>query len=471
MRDRVEPDRDKTDERGEPVAPADPAGANDTRAGATAELGDDAAGEPTERRAPVSAPSPQRDAGEPARLGDVARTTGSFLRGRLAALVALVRAHRAAATVIVVAVVALAVAGAASLAAGPDLPSAETVSEDALRLVRAPAYEGGDFGWDDVLVAREAEVRSVSASGDPDRASAEVHVTFSGKVMTAEKVATIDYVRSDGSWAPEGAARDERVSWDTGTGVDADKVVANVGAVLERADAELGYDPDDGPSLARLYAGAQVSVDAQAYDPEGPTSSVELTCSTGDAFQAYTCHLSVAFGFRSASGSWEIEDVSVAEGALSRSLEPLAGTWEGTFQSQQTEGAKCLAGRGAGLAVTIDAASAEGGSTLTGTVSGLAHYHAHPADDAASCEGDTPFEDEPFSATVTDDDGSLVLEATLPEDVGGTVSIELRFGTKDDPTAVTAVVTTTYPHTGSFLFIPYDETLTYADSFALRRAG
>ena len=49
------------------------------------------------------------------------------------------------------------------------------------------------------------------------------------------------------------------------------------------------------------------------------------------------------------------------------------------------------------------------------------------------------------------------------------VSLTLRLGSPDDPTAATAEVTTSFAHTGSFLFIPYDETLTYTDVFSLRK--
>lgn len=49
------------------------------------------------------------------------------------------------------------------------------------------------------------------------------------------------------------------------------------------------------------------------------------------------------------------------------------------------------------------------------------------------------------------------------------VSLTLRLGGPDDPTSATAEVTTSYARTGSFLFIPYDETLTYTDVFSLRK--
>ena len=99
---------------------------------------------------------------------------------------------------------------------------------------------------------------------------------------------------------------------------------------------------------------------------------------------------------------------------------------------------------------------------------------AGAADDASSCNGDTNLDAVPFSATLVgghnEATGSdLTFVATLPEDVGGTVTLTLGFGTEDDPGEVVALVQTTYPHTGSILFIPYEETLTYTDVFSLSR--
>ena len=187
------------------------------------------------------------------------------------------------------------------------------------------------------------------------------------------------------------------------------------------------------------------------------------------AFETYECRLSAGLAFRSSNGQWEVERLSVADGGKTRSLEPLVGTWEGTFVGQETDGAKCLAGRGAGLALSVERAVTEGGvSQVSGTIAGMAHYHAHPAQDTEGCAGDLELVNVPFTATLVDDaDGTLVLEATLPEDVGGTTSLTLRLGEKDSPTAATAEVTSSYQHTGSFLFFPVEETLTYVDVFTL----
>ena len=73
------------------------------------------------------------------------------------------------------------------------------------------------------------------------------------------------------------------------------------------------------------------------------------------------------------------------------------------------------------------------------------------------------------SDDATGDEKALTCPGDLPQQVNGTVSVELSFGSAEDASAVTAKVTSTYKHTGSFLLIPYDETLTYADTYTLHR--
>ena len=80
----------------------------------------------------------------------------------------------------------------------------------------------------------------------------------------------------------------------------------------------------------------------------------------------------------------------------------------------------------------------------------------------------------PFTATLVgghdDETGSdLTFVSTLPDQVGGTVTLKLGFGSAEDPDRVTALVRTTYPHTGSVLFIPVERTVTCTDRFTLER--
>lgn len=422
----------------------------------------------TERRPPVepaTAPSP-----EEADLRDVAGTVGSFLRGRVAALTRLVREHRVASAVTALVVVAAAVAVAAAALAGPQLPSRELVEQDALARLQTPDYSPGSFGRDDVLVARDVEIRAISPGEDRDHARAEVLVTYSGSYVQAQRSATLGYAREGGGWVAGGDPSDVRVSWQALADPDPNKIVSNASVLLAQADRQLAErGEDDGVTLEQLYANAEVRVDRFEADLEQGSCSVEITCTRAGTFETYECRLSAGLAFRSSNGQWEVERLSVADGGKTRSLEPLVGTWEGTFVGQETDGTKCLAGRGSDLVLNVESAVTEGGiSQVSGTIAGMAHYHAHPAQDTEGCAGDLELVNVPFTATLVDDaDGTLVLEATLPEDVGGTTSLTLRLGEKDNPTAATAEVTSSYQHTGSFLFFPVEETLTYVDVFTL----
>ena len=454
------------DATGSPEEAEDPEA---TVAGRTATLGEPADGG-TQRRPPVvSAPSGPAGEERAPELHDVTGAAGRYLSARAAAVAAAIRAHRVV-TAVVAAVIVLLTAGAALALRAPGTPPEELVAEDARSRLSAPAYAPGAFGNDDVLVARDVEVRSISPAGD-GTARAEVLVVYEGSsAVRAEKSATLGYAFRDGAWRAVGDPEDVRVSWEAINGISQERLAANIGSVLERADQQLG-DQGDGASLEELYADAELTVEREEFDPDEGTDVLDLVCVRAGLFESYECRMTVTFAFRSATGQWEIEDVQVSEDGRTRSLEPLVGTWSGTFSRQETEGTKCLAARGAGLAIAVEQARTEGGvSQLSGTVSGVAHYHAHPGQDAQGCDGDVMFQDVPFTATLVDDaDGSLVFEATLPEDVDGVVSLTLRLGSAEDPTSATAEVMTTYAHTGSFLFFPYDETLSYTDVFSLRK--
>lgn len=458
-------------------APADVAedapGADDvdaTVAGRTATLGGPPA-DATERRPPVApmTGAPDEDAAGPA-LRDVAGTMGRYLRGRAQAVRDALRAHRIAAAVTAAAALVLIAVGVALALRPPAVPTEELVVGDARTRLTTPEYAPGAFGIDDILVARGVEVRSIVPSDD-GTARAEALVTYEGSnAVRAEKSATLGYALRDGEWVATGEPEDVRVSWTPINGISRERLAANMGAVLERADQQLGGSEGEA-SLEDLYAGAELTVEREEFDPEKGTDVLDLVCTRSGIFESYECHLSVTFSFRSSTGQWEIESVRTSEDGRTRSLAPLVGTWSGTFSRQETDGTKCLAARAAGLVISVDQTWTEGGVTqVSGSVAGVAHYHAHPAQDAQGCNGDTMFQEVPLTATLVDDEGgTLVLEATLPEDVDGVVSLTLRLGGPDDPTSATAEVTTSYARTGSFLFIPYDETLTYTDVFSLRK--
>lgn len=455
----------------------------------SAPAADPAPGDKTEARPVPAAGAANAPAGR-TRLADVRRSAASYLAGRAALTRAFVRRHRVAS--VALGVLAVAVVGLLALAFAHtgNVPSQDFVAQDAPTRLEAPAYDPGLYGADDILVARQTDVKRVARTpgaiqstgaqfGASGYAQADVLVSYSGKAVSAQTTATLGYARTNDAWQPTGSPENVQTAWTALAGVDQKKVVANVSALLAQAEADFdnagASQAARSMTLAQVYDGARVSVEAESFDADAQTDSLTLTLVKASAFEAYTCTLNVVFSFSPASGQWGVSELACSKDAKTRTFDPVLGSWEGTFQSQATDGSKCLAAGDKGLAITISKARSDANTDqLTGTVSGLAHYHDHPADDSRECEGDTVFEDVAFTATLVggrdDATGSnLAFVATLPEEVGGTVTVTLGFGTADDPQRVTALVKTTYPHTGSFLFIPYEETIVYEDLFVLER--
>lgn len=468
---------------------------DDLETGETAAPEQKAAGtqeiEPGARQAPTEV-RPALDAGETARqpasrrrthLRDVSSVVGSYVSERAGALARLADGRRgllvALGLVAAAALVALAVLVAGAAADATDRPSDEAIAQDAALRVEAPAYEAGSYGSSDILVFRGADVTSCervdAIEGAPTEgveayARATVLATFSGSSVRAEVEATLGFARVSGSWAPAGSEETGKVAWHATAGVDPSKVVTGMGAVLDRAEAALG-DGDDLPSLADLYAAGSFEVKESSFDEGAQTDVVVISCTRVDGFAAYSCEVTATFSFAPAGGRWELVGAEASEGAKTPSLESALGTWRGTFQSQSTEGTRCLAAREAGLEVVVTGYSGEGdGLRLEGSVSGVAHYHAHPSGDAARCDGDLAFEGVPFVARLVSDEGGLTFSAALPQDVDGSLVLTLRFGVEGDPGAVSATLETTYEHTRMILFVPVEETLVYEDEFLLERA-
>lgn len=458
-------------------AVATEAGAEAEGTNPTAELD---AGMPTERRPPVDATAPRPAAAEGTpRLRDVGSAAAGYLRGRAALLASLARRHRGAAVALgLLALAAVALLGLALFRALA-VPDAATIEGDAREALATPEHTGGTYGTDATLVRQGVDVRSVTRSqtapegtspqfGAAGYATAEVVISYSGQGVTADQGATLSYALVDGAWTLLPGAANAGVTWRATTGVDQTKVLNNTHLLLAHAD-----EADDAePALAELYAGSSVTVDREEFDEAAQTDTLELVCTRAGAYETYECRLTVTFSFSQTSGQWGVAQVEVSENARERNLDALVGTWAGAFQSQQTDGGKCLAARKTGLVVEVLgwSESEGGGATISGYVSGVAHYHANPSDDAASCAGDAKLDEVSFTARLEDGEAGLSFVAELPEDLGGHATLTLRFGTEEDPSAVVAQLRSEFTYDDAILFIPYERTATYTDSFAVTRA-
>lgn len=431
-------------------------------------------------------------------LSDVTGITGSYLRASFADFLAACKRHKGGCLVFGAILVACVFILASAVLNARNVPGVDFVEKDAWARLGAPEYAPGVFGSQDNLYMSEVKVdsqRRVVRTNDSSQAQfgasgyAEAHVTakFGNGSVVATKTATLSYAKVGSTWQGIGGEADASVSYEAVAGVPRTQVLANLDDLLAEGERSLkaaaktagGSTGGAGLTLAQIYDGAKVSVESEDFDGEAQTETVSLTCVKASSFESYTCRLTAHFAFRPVNGVWEVESVEVNDDAKTRTFQPLVGTWEGSFQSQETDGAKCLGAGASPLSVTFEAAeTADGdaGARLTGSISALAHFHEHPSADSAACDGDEPLAEARLVANYygghnADVDSDLAFVAALPEEVGGTVTVTFGFGVGGDPTQAVARVQTTYPHKGTFLFIPYDQTITYTDVYLLRKVS
>lgn len=455
---------------------------------------------PTEElgRAQGQATRDDADAHVRPHLSDVTGITGSYLRAGFADFLAACKRHKGGCLAFGAILVACVFILASAALHARNVPGADFVEKDAWGRLSAPEYAPGVFGSQDNLYMNEVKVdsqRRVVRTNDSSQAQfgasgyAEAHVTakFGNGSVVATKTATLSYAKVGSTWQGIGGEADASVSYEAVAGVPRTQVLANLDDLLTEGERSLkaatktegGSTGGTGLTLAQIYDGAKVSVESEDFDGEAQTETVSLTCVKASSFESYTCRLTAHFAFRPVNGVWELESVEVNDDAKTRTFQPLVGTWEGTFQSQETDGAKCLGAGASPLSVTFEAAeTADGdaGARLSGSISALAHFHEHPSADSAACDGDEALADVRLVANYygghnDDVDSDLAFVAALPEEVGGTVTVTFGFGAGGDPTQAVARVQTTYPHKGTFLFIPYDQTITYTDVYLLRKVS
>ena len=455
---------------------------------------------PTEElgRAQGQATRDDADAHVRPHLSDVTGITGSYLRASFDDLLAACKRHKGGCLAFGAILVACVFILASAALHARNVPGADFVEKDAWARLSAPEYAPGVFGSQDNLYMSEVKVdsqRRVVRTNDSSQAQfgasgyAEAHVTakFGNGSVVATKTAILSYAKVGSTWQGIGGEADASVSYEAVAGVPRTQVLANLDDLLAEGERSLkaaaktagGSTGGTELTLAQIFDGAKVSVESEGFDGEAQTETVSLTCVKASSFESYTCRLTAHFAFRPVNGVWEVESVEVNDDAKTRTFQPLVGTWEGTFQSQETDGAKCLGAGASPLSVTFEAAeTADGdaGARLTGSISALAHFHEHPSADSAACDGDEALADVRLVANYygghnDDVDSDLAFVAALPEEVGGTVTVTFGFGAGGDPTQAVARVQTTYPHKGTFLFIPYDQTITYTDVYLLRKVS
>lgn len=426
------------------------------------------------RQAPGQAPPP-RDVTWKEFLSQQGRKAGAFLH----------RHQRAVAVLAVVALGALlaAVLFARALASAPTNAALEA---DIAQRAGSATYTAGQYGSDEELsvssvsITRKTQTQSPAAqTGGLSAAAydvqAEMHY-LNGSVEIVRNVGGT-YVQSSEGWVLSGELSDLGTSYTARSGVDQDKVLANAAAILAEADSSW----KGGGSLASAYQDATFSVvgnDFQA-SPENDTSTDDVTLHAERADTFWSVRTDIVAHFAFLDGTWQLRSAEASEGALTPVYDQLVGTWVGTHTGSQSTAGACYGANSTPLSVTIASVGDSSGSRsqVTGTISGLAHFHAPAKTSEDSDEGDQELRDVAFTGTIStahDDqtNADLNIACKVPDSAGGSLAFTLGFGPKDDPTGAVAIVSTTHEYTERLLFVvPYQTQVTYTDTYSLSRAA
>ena len=394
---------------------------------------EDAADEPTEDQ-PLPPPS----------IGDVGATFVDWLRGRAQAARSFAATHKWTFALAALCVVA-AIAGIAYWnARASRMPSDEQIRVDASSRLAAPSYTQSDYAIDEPLALTGIEVEQKSLSDTRrDACVVDVVATFANAGMETRADARLTYVREGDVWTCSAASM-ERASHHAVAGVDQQKVVEHVGALLAAADQDEASE-----SLSSLYHNAAVEVTSEEFDEEEQVDTVVLHCASTGTFVRYECDLTAHFRFAPAAGA-------------------------------------------SGLTVTVTEAQLtdNGGASIKGTLSGVAHMHANLAKDADTTDGDLVLQDTAFTGSLSSgevdldvidllagnnpkrDDAGLVFTCTTPDVAAGEVTLTLTFGQSNAPDAATATLTSKHAYDDTILLlIPYQREARFTDHFTLEKVG
>lgn len=438
---------------------------------------------------PGTVEAPDQD--EPApddtpQLRDVGSTLMGWLRGRAQAASAFVSTHRVLLVLISLAcmlgVLAVVLFGIDASKMPPD----ELIKRDAQTRLVPPSYTVGPYADDNPLVLESVEIEGKHNSGSQrDACDVNVVATFTNPGMETQADALLTYTRKGDEWTCIEATVG-KASHHATAGVSQQRVIEQVDTLLQEADTAEGSEP-----LSALYHGATVEVVGDNFNEEAQTDALILHCSSNGTFVSYECDLTVHFRFAPASGAWELVEAFVSDGARDLGFGPLLGTWTGTFTSQKSSSAKCLAARTNGLTVNVTRAQMtdDGGATIEGTLSGIAHLHADLEADADATEGDADLSEVPFTGTLSSGDveqdvigllagnnpkrsqAGIVFDCTTQDIAGGVVTLTLEFGQAKAPDAASATLTTTYSYEDTFLLVmAYQREAKFVDSFTLEKA-
>lgn len=439
----------------------------------------------TEERLQTTIDAPEPRMSSDPKLREVAGTAGRFVHSKWQHIGSFFHKHQRALGV-GVALALVSVFGLTWLVINVfDAPTYTKIESDLASMLPTFEYSGGAYGPDleipisSVAVTKRSgnktpEGMDASGTVSPGAFGIEAEITYDdGKVHVVRDVAAT-YVRGNDDWQLTGQLTERGTSYTARAGVDENKALSNVGAILDAAST------NEGTPLSSIYADGSYSIVGNVFKESGgkdtATNDVTVHCSKDGGFYAYDGNIVAHFAFE--SGTWTLRSAEADSSAATRNFTPLVGTWSGDLILTQSNGASCYGAQGQPLVVSIDDVgdSSTGGGQVRGTITAIAHFHERFEEEKSSSDGDTPIERLDFTGIIRnsrdEENGSnLTLDCTTTGSPDDELAFTISFGTDDDPSAVVARVTSTHTYEELLLmFIPHQTTAEFTDTYLLSRS-
>ena len=417
-------------------------------------------------------------------LREVANTAGKFVSAKRHRISEVFSKHQCALG-IGLAVAVIVVLGAVWLVLNlVDAPTYTKIEEDIAARLPTLDYAGGTYGPDLQIPLSDVAVTDRAGTKTPEGMEAgegvgsaaygvEAEATYDNGVIRAVHNVGATYVRTDGTWGIVGELAERGTSFTARAGVDEQKVLNNVDAILEAASAS------GATSLADIYSDGSFSVVGnvfkEAADKNTATDDITIHCQKDNGFFSYDGNVIARFAFE--AGTWTLRSAEANAQAGMRTFTPLVGTWGGELSTTTSTGAICYGARENPIQVTIDTVGDPSGGRgqVQGTISVMAHYHEKLQRQQDSTKGDTMLDRVGFTGTIwaENDEGlgsNVTVECKTTGTTQGTVEFTLSFGTDADPSAVIARVTSTHSYDEPILWlVPHQTTAKFVDTYTLSR--
>ncbi len=441
--------------------------------------------EHTAEREPVSSESPQPKEADAPQFREVKRTAGRYVSAKRNRLVAFLQDHQRALGIGIATTVIAVMAAVWFLVNLTNGPATSQIEADLAALAPTYSYAGGTYGPDLDVPISKVSVTKREASQSPNGLSpregvgpgvfdVNAELTYDdGKIQAVHDVSGT-YVRSDDGWVLTGELGDQGLSLSARSGVDEEKVLANVEPILKAASTGK-------TSLNDIYEGGAFSIVGNTFEPtpdkDTATDNVVIRCERESGFSTYSGNVTAQFAFE--SGEWRLRSAEADANATTPTFNQLLGTWTGSMVKQTADAGSCFGAKDNPVSITITSVGdpSAGGGQVQGTITCLAHYHEQLKSDQSANPNDALVEDLAFLGAISTEydsntGSSLNITCSSAGEPRGKISFVLSFGTADDPSAAIARVTTTHEYQDFVLYLfPRQTTARFTDTYVLKHTN